>query len=34
MKVAPDGGQSLLVKDPDDRPVFLDTAQSERLYAV
>lgn len=31
---APDGGESLLLLDPDGRPVFLDTTPPERLYRV
>lgn len=29
---APDGGECLLITDPDERPVFFDTTPPERLY--
>ena len=29
----PDGGENLTIKDPDGRPVFLDTTPPERMYA-
>jgi catechol 2,3-dioxygenase-like lactoylglutathione lyase family enzyme len=32
LKTAPDGGESLLIVDPDERPVFFDTTPPERLY--
>jgi catechol 2,3-dioxygenase-like lactoylglutathione lyase family enzyme len=32
VKTGPDGGESLLLSDPDGRPVFLDTTPPERLY--
>lgn len=33
VKTSADGGESLLLTDPDDRPVFFDTAPAERLSA-
>lgn len=33
VKVAEDGGESLLITDPDGRPVFFDTTPPERLYS-
>jgi catechol 2,3-dioxygenase-like lactoylglutathione lyase family enzyme len=33
VKTAPDGGESLLVTDPDDHPILFDTTPPERLYA-
>ena len=32
VKVADDGGECLLIMDPDERPVFFDTTPPERLY--
>jgi hypothetical protein len=32
VKLGEDGGESLLIKDPDDRAVFFDTTPPERLY--
>jgi catechol 2,3-dioxygenase-like lactoylglutathione lyase family enzyme len=32
LKVAKDGGECLLIMDPDERPVFFDTTVAERLY--
>ncbi len=32
VKVAADGGECLLIMDPDERPVFFDTTPPERLY--
>ena len=32
LKVGADGGEHLLIEDPDGRPVFFDTTPSDRLY--